>query len=123
MGLVDLMSAEPVSLSGRPLRVENSRSTVSKGGSSAGNLRHVTDDNDAYISQVIMQDQERQEKQEASEMRRLGVELREVSPALAQHADVRSITIDHKQFFLAGVPPRCGSPRSDRRSTTKRKHV
>jgi hypothetical protein len=66
------MSAEPVSPSGRPL-IAKDKSVVSNRSSSVG-----VSNADAYIAQIIMKDQQRQEKQEASEMRRLGVELREV---------------------------------------------
>ena len=38
---------------------------------------------DAYVAQILMKDQERQEKQTATEVRRLGVEVREVSAAAA----------------------------------------
>ena len=82
MGLIELMSSEAVSPSGRPLRAAaaNDGKSLFSAGSSAGQLDRAAGDNDAYIAQIIMQDQDRQQKQSASEMRRLGVELREVSP-------------------------------------------
>ena len=78
MGLADLMTSEATSPSGRPLRPEaKGKADLS---SSARNLsRSSAGDNDAYIAQIIVKDQDRQQKQAASEMRRLGVELREVS--------------------------------------------
>lgn len=82
MGLIELMSSEAASPSGRPLRAAgpNGGKSLVSAGSSAGQLDRAAGDNDAYIAQIIMKDQDRQQKQSASEMRRLGVELREVSP-------------------------------------------
>lgn len=92
MGLVDLMTSEAMSPSGRPLRpAAKGKACLS---SSAGNLsRSSTGDNDAYIAQVIVKDQDRQQKQAASEMRRLGVELREVSlpPTSRRRANTHTV--------------------------------
>ncbi len=103
MGLVELMSSEAVSPSGRPLRA--AVKPKAGGSLSAGDLsRSSTGGNDAYIAQIIMKDQDRQEKQAGSEMRRLGVELREVSPAPAsqRRADARVRVRWAEVAFLLG---------------------
>ena len=124
MGLAELMSGRPGSPSGRSERASQSRSVVSRRsstGSVAGGVRAgLGNYEDAYISQIIANDAARQEKQEASEMRRMGTEIREVRHCLL-HSPLRRRFAPPLNLVVPLAPRRCGWPRSCRRSMTRRR--